>query len=132
MQVVNDEIVGAGTPKDNVKHLQGAVRLIRRSLTDINPALDLLNAFCLFYLGTNNNKTLEKELQKSYYDGLIGFSETMGNYNDFWTFFEEFHDSITKRAKEYPIKKLDELKNEIIGSIHANIIRNLTNNYTAK
>ena len=132
MQVVNDEIVGAGTPKDNVKHLQGAVRLIRRSLTDINPALDLLNAFCLFYLGTSNNKTLEKELQKSYCDGLIGFSETMGNYNDFWTFFDEFHDSITKKAKEYPIKKLDELKNEIIGSIHAKIIRNLTNKYTAK
>lgn len=132
MRVVNDEIIGTGTPKDNIKHLQGAVRLIRRSLTDINPALDLLNAFCLFYLGTNNNKTLEIELHQSYYDGLVGFSETMGNYTDFWSFFEEFHNSITKRAKEYPIKKLDELKDEIIGGIHGNIIRNITNKYTGK
>jgi superfamily II DNA helicase RecQ len=46
---IDDPMFGPGeTPKDNAKHLQGAVRLIRRSLTDINPALDLLNAFCCF------------------------------------------------------------------------------------
>lgn len=32
MRVTDDEIVGIGTPKDNVKHLLGAVRLIRRHL----------------------------------------------------------------------------------------------------
>lgn len=41
MDVVDDNVVGSsGSPKDNIKHLQGAIRLIRRSLTDSNPALD--------------------------------------------------------------------------------------------
>jgi hypothetical protein len=40
MRVIDDDVVGGGgTPIDNLKHLQGAVRLIRRALTDNNPAL---------------------------------------------------------------------------------------------
>ena len=42
MRVIDDDVVGgSGTPIDNLKHLQGAVRLIRRALTDNNPALAL-------------------------------------------------------------------------------------------
>ncbi len=75
--VINDDVVGSsGTPKDNIKHLQGAVRLIRRSLTGENATLSMLNAFCLLYLGTNNNETLEQELQDSYVEGYQNF------YND--------------------------------------------------
>jgi hypothetical protein len=72
--VISDNVVGSsGTPKDNVKHLQGAVRLIRRSLTGENATLSMLNAFCLLYLGTNNNETLEQELKDSYIDGYQNF-----------------------------------------------------------
>ncbi len=131
IRVVDDDIVGAGgTPKDNVKHLQGAVRLIRRSLTDKNPALDLLNSFCLQYLGTNNNETLEEELQRSYKDGLIGFFENTSNYKKFWYFFENYHDNIFQRLNEFRIDRLNEIKAEITANIHAKIIKSLTNKYT--
>jgi superfamily II DNA helicase RecQ len=130
MRVIDNNLVGAGgTPKDNVKHLQGAVRLIRRSLTDINPALDLLNAFCLFYLGTNNNETLENELRRSYQDGLIGFSEIANSYTDFWDFFENFHNSVAAKARAFPVEQFNDIKEEVTAATHANIIRNLTNKY---
>ena len=53
MKVIDDKLVNEGTPKDNVMHLQGAVRLIRRALTEPNPALDLLNVFCIKFLKSN-------------------------------------------------------------------------------
>lgn len=133
IRVIDDDFVGpGGTPKDNVKHLQGAVRLIRRSLTDLNPTLDLLNAFCLCYLGTNNNEMLDKELLRSFQEGFIGLSIQSSNYIEFWDFFEIFLDSIAKNAKEYPIEKLNKIKEEIALSIHAKIIRSLTIEYTKK
>ena len=128
---IDDPMFGQGeTPKDNAKHLQGAVRLIRRSLTDINPALDLLNAFCLLYLGVNNNEILEKELQQSYFDGLWGFFKTMENYNLFWAFFDQYHNAIAEKAKEYPANKIEKLRIEAMTSIHAGIIREITKKYT--
>ena len=133
LRVVDDDLVGAGgIPKDNVKHLQGAVRLIRRSLTDANPALDLLNAFCLFYLGTNNNETLVEELRRSYRDGFMGFSDTINNHKVFWDFFEDYNEIIAKKANEYPIENLNDIKEEISAIVHAKIIRSLTNKYTEK
>lgn len=48
------------TQNDNAKHLYGAVRLIRRDAKEINPTIDLLGAFCLMFLGTNNNHLLQK------------------------------------------------------------------------
>ncbi len=67
LEVVDDDIVGAsGSPKDNIKHLQGAIRLIRRSLTDSNPALDFLNVLCLLYLNIQGNDNLKRELRDSY------------------------------------------------------------------
>ena len=74
LRVTDDDVVGAsGSQKDNIRHLSGAVRLIRRSLTDENPTIDILNAFCLFFLGTDGNPVLEKELSDSYVRGWTGF-----------------------------------------------------------
>ncbi|MBP6974250.1 MAG: ATP-dependent DNA helicase RecQ, partial [Syntrophorhabdus sp.] len=76
MRVIDNDLTDAGgTPIDNLKHLQGAVRLIRRSLTDTNPALTLLNFFCLINLGTNNNSSLEEELTDDYRQGLVSFAD---------------------------------------------------------
>lgn len=133
MRVVdfNDTLFNPGdTPKDNAKHLQGAVRLIRRSLTGENPTIDMLNAFCLLFLGTNNNEALEEELINSYSDGINGFYESTNNYRDFWSFFEDFHYAVSEKANEYPIKNLINLKDELIAALHLKIIESLTKKYT--
>lgn len=85
MNVVDDNIIGnSGSPKDNVKHLQGAVRLIRRSLTDSNPALDLLNAFCLLYQDVKATENLYQELRNSYISGYKEFKNRSRNYDEFY------------------------------------------------
>ena len=84
MRVVDSDVIGtSGSPKDNIKHLQGAVRLIRRGTTDSNATLSLLNAFCLLALKVNNNKNLMNELDKSY---IEGYQELKSNIKDHETF----------------------------------------------
>jgi superfamily II DNA helicase RecQ len=89
--VISDEIVGFGTPLDNVKHLYGAVRLISRSLTDSNPALYLLEAFCLAYMGTKGNKNLEEQFIARYSEGMIEFYIHPSEYEDFEALFNHFN-----------------------------------------
>jgi len=113
------------TPIDNVKHLQGAVRLLRRSLTDKNPALSLLNSFCIFFLGTNNNENLEKEVIESYKDGMLGFAEREIDLALFWEQFNNFN----LLLKPFSNGKLDELKNEIIVKIHHDKFKKITSKY---
>jgi ATP-dependent DNA helicase RecQ len=49
MRVIDPEYLGSSeSPKDNIKHLQGAVRLLRRATIDDNPTLALLDVFCTF------------------------------------------------------------------------------------
>lgn len=85
MNVVDDNIVGiSGSPKDNIKHLQGAVRLIRRSLTDSNPTLDFLNVFCLLYLNVQGNPNLSSELRNSFINGYKEFKNRSNDYDDFY------------------------------------------------
>ena len=66
MRVVDADIVNNDSQKDNVKHLQGAVRLIRRAIAEMNPVLNLLNIFCIFFLKQQNNEMLEEELYNDY------------------------------------------------------------------
>ena len=66
MRVVDTEIVNHDSQMDNIKHLQGAVRLIRRAIADMNPVLNLLNVFCILYLGQETNEMLEDELYDDY------------------------------------------------------------------
>lgn len=91
LKVIDDDVMGAsGTPIDNVKHLQGAVRLIRRSLMDVNATLSMLNVFCLFYLGTNNNEVLEKELEESYINGYQSFYKHSNDKQAFYAQIKTF------------------------------------------
>ena len=114
------------TPIDNVKHLQGAVRLLRRSLTDTNPTLSLLNSFCIFFLGTNNNENLEKEVVESYKEGMIGFITRMDNSFEFWNLFNQYNEVISQFSNK---KQLLELKTEVSLTIHARKLRNITEKY---
>ena len=57
LRVIDVDVMGvSGSHIDNIKHLHGAVRLIRRSETDTNAALCFLNVFCLLVLNNRNNK----------------------------------------------------------------------------
>ena len=130
MRVIEDDIVGNGTPIDNVKHLQGAVRLIRRSLTDFNPCLDLLEAFTLAYLGFNNNRTLQNTFLERYRNGLLGFANNTKDYTYFW---EELYDNYNKlicKHAERDLKELLEIREEeIVETIHSKHLETLVNTY---
>ena len=90
MRVIDDDVVGTSLPKDNIKHLQGAVRLIRRAITDPNPTLDLLNVFCLTYLKVGQNKNLQEELKNSYLRGYKDFYQRTENKMQFYQMMDEF------------------------------------------
>lgn len=115
------------TPIDNVKHLQGAVRLLRRSVQGIsNPTLSLLNSFCIFFLGTNNNENLEKEMLESYKEGMLEFAKRMMSHlTDFWVLFEEYNEIL----KPFSGVKLDKFKTEVALSVHSQEIINLKDKY---
>jgi hypothetical protein len=126
MRVTNDDLVGdGGTPIDNLKHLQGAVRLIRRSLTDSSPALTLLNFFCLVSIGTKNNPALENEILADYREGLLAFAEAAESKEDYWRFFGSFHNAIVNAQPQYDISRLAGIKEEIVAKAHLVFLKGL-------
>ncbi|GAF04645.1 DEAD/DEAH box helicase [Saccharicrinis fermentans] len=128
LRVIEDEIIGiSGTPIDNVKHLQGAVRLIRRSLTDSNPSLSLLNAFCLYFLGTNDNKLLDEELKESYFNGMIEFEKRL-SIKTFWEFYDTYNGFIEGVCTNLSL--FEEHKIELTLKIHKEKLINFEINYT--
>ena len=114
------------TPIDNIKHLQGAVRLLRRSLTDSNPTLSLLNAFCLFYLDSRGNDNLNSELISSYLEGMSEFESRINNSVGFWALFDKYNEIIGQFSNK---KQLLELKTEVSLIIHARELKNITKKY---
>lgn len=96
MRVIDDDLVNEGTPKDNVMHLQGAVRLIRRALTEPNPTLDFLNVFCIKFLKNKTENALT-ELRRSYIEGYCEFSKRTPSRKDFFAKLQEFKESLIKR-----------------------------------
>jgi superfamily II DNA helicase RecQ len=127
LRVIDDDIVGVGTPLDNVKHLYGAVRLISRSLTDSNPALALLEAFCLIYLGTRGNKNLENQLIQSYSDGLEE-SLKRTSPKDFLNLFEKYNKKLSPYISS---KDLMQLQDEAMIHIHTSNLKTILSKYTA-
>lgn len=127
LKVTKDKIIGVGTPIDNVKHLQGAVRLIKRSLTDSNPTLLLLNAFTLLYLGTKNNNNLEVELRDSYLDGMSEMAERMEYDISFWKLFSDFNSNI---GNDIEYQNFEQLKIESKLMIHSNKLKEIADKYT--
>lgn len=84
MRVVDIDVMGvSGSPKDSIKHLQGAVRLIRRGIADTNATLSMLNAFCLIALKVGKNQHLIQELDKSYIEGYQALKEEVKDYDAF-------------------------------------------------
>lgn len=130
LRVVDDDLVGAGgTPIDNVKHLQGAVRLIRRALTDENHALALINYFCLTQLGTNNSEALEQEIRNDYLAGMTGFAKRFDSQEAFWRFKKEFDDTVASSSPRYDLSQLSELQDEITVQVHLAALRDIRRAY---
>ena len=90
MRVIDDDVVGTSSPKDNIKHLQGAVRLIRRAIAEPNPTLDFLIVYCLTYLKVGANPNLQEELKNSYMRGYREFYKRTGDKQYFYQKMEEF------------------------------------------
>ena len=131
LRVVDEDLVGAGgTPIDNIKHLQGAVRLIRRSLTDSsNPCIELLNFFCLTQLGTNGSEALDEELRNDYLSGMVGFAERFDSQEGFWLFKDRFDAAVAAAAHRYDLSLLSELQDEITARVHLSALRRIRLSY---
>ncbi len=131
MQVVDNQWISqnseaGSTQNDNAKHLYGAVRLIRRT-ADKNPTIDLLGAFCLMFLGTNNNRLLLKELEELYISGMKEFYQQ----NDrafFWEhIFEVFNNN--PNVSVYFVNYGDLLKTATMLEIHKMELSTIKNKY---
>lgn len=114
MRVVDDDVMGtSGSPKDNIKHLQGAVRLIRRSISDTNATLSLLNTYCLIALKVRNNRHLMQELSNSYIEGYQAMKHDMKDYASFIDCIMQFKLNLNANnrnlASAEDLKHLDEL-----------------------
>ena len=110
MRVIDDDVVGDASPKDNIKHLLGASRLIRRGLTDTNGVIDLLIAYCLIFLGTDGSQSLDQELINSYTAGYADMYERFGSDSKFYDFIDRFHSELEKKGR---INLTDEIASRI-------------------
>ena len=131
MQVVDNQWISrnseaGSTQNDNAKHLYGAVRLIRRT-ADKNPTIDLLGAFCLMFLGTNNNRLLQKELEDLYISGMKEFYLQKDRVS-FWNhIFEVFNNNPNVSA--YFANNGDLLKSAAMLEIHKMELSTIKNKF---
>lgn len=124
---ISENSEAGSTQNDNAKHLYGAVRLIRRSATDKNPTLDLLGAFCLMFLGTNNNPVLQTELETLYETGMREFRNQSNSRDEFWKQFKRFNSNPNVAA--YFGNNGNLLKSQTILKIHSDELSSIKNKY---
>lgn len=125
MRVVDTEIVNHDSQMDNLKHLQGAVRLIRRAIADMNPVLNLLNVFCILYLGQETNEMLEDELYDDYKAVFIQYMD-QGR----WDLIEEFTQLLVRHEALKDKEYINKIQLAIQLEEHAKEISNFYNKYT--
>lgn len=134
LRVIDSDVMGvSGSPKDNIKHLHGAVRLIRRSETDVNAALCFLNVFCLLALKNNKTKSFIDELSRSYTEGYMAFREQANDIKMFYEEIKRFKTELNAKgrniASEEDLAMLNKLILNIELSIHANWLEKFSNRY---
>ena len=125
MRVVDSEIVNNDSQMDNIKHLQGAVRLIRRAIAEMNPVLNLLNVFCILYLGLEANEMLEEELYNDYKAVYIKYLSD-GNF----ALIDEFTQLLVKHAALKDKEYIDKIQLAIQLEGHVNELINISKKYT--
>ena len=124
MRVVDSEIVNNDSQMDNIKHLQGAVRLIRRAIAEMNPVLNLLNVFCILYLGLEANEMLEEELYNDYKAVYIQYLSD-GNS----ALIDEFTQLLVKHAALKDKEYIDKIQLAIQLEGHVNELINISKKY---
>ncbi|MBQ7189306.1 MAG: hypothetical protein IJR99_07810 [Kiritimatiellae bacterium] len=128
LAVVEDRLLENNSPKDNVKHLQGAVRLIRRAETGAaNPVLSLLNVFCLCFLGFRDNDLLFDECVKSLAQDGFGRLLVTGQMtpDELWQSFSWFVAEVKKRAPDCPVEIVDDIAGSARVEMHLAMVREL-------
>lgn len=135
MRVVDSDVIGvSGSPKDNIKHLQGAVRLIRRGTTDTNPALCFLNVYCLLALKVGSNKNMREELESSFIEGYLAFKEQEKNDDSFYKGIARFKTELNAKgrniASDDDFKHFEELELQAELTGHLNWVNTFSGNYT--
>ena len=135
MRVIDNDVIGAsGSPKDNIKHLRGAVRLIRRSETDTNPVLLLLNVFCLLILKRPEDETLSRELEDSFIEGYLAFMEQTHDKESFYSGIKRYFKELNLKGRnvagnnEKSILKQLQMASEVL--INDQWLNNFRQNYT--
>lgn len=129
MRVVDAEIVNNDSQIDNIKHLQGAVRLIRRAVLEVNPVLNLLNVFSILYLGQQTNEMLEEELYNDYKAVFNKYVEEgkLALLNEYTELLLQ-HAAIKEEGREY----IKNIQNVIQLEEHISKIKLITNKFTRK
>lgn len=127
MKVVDPEIVNNDSQKDNVKHLQGAVRLIRRATSELNPVLNLLNIFCVLFLGQQENELLEEEICNDY-EMVVEYYTKRNQINvlDEYANLLVEHAALNQNTKDY----LQKLYRYILLKKHQIQLNNFVSKYT--
>jgi superfamily II DNA helicase RecQ len=134
MRVIDNDVIGvSGSPKDSIRHLLGAVKLIRRGATDVNPTLDLLNVFCLLTLKVGDNRNMLNELQNSYEEGYIAFRKQTHDINEFFNKMKEFKNKLNENgrnvASDEDLKMLEKIEMLTEFSIHERWLSDFNNLY---
>ena len=127
MRVVDAEIVNNDSQMDNIKHLQGAVRLIRRAIAEMNPVLNLLNVFCILYLGQEANEMLEDEL---YNDYKAVYEQYMDEGKS--ALIDEFTQLLIKHAALKDKEYINKIQLAIQLEEHVKAFSNIKNKYAEK
>lgn len=127
MRVVDPDIVNNDSQKDNVKHLQGAIRLIRRAAPEMNPALGLLNIFCILFLNQQNNEMLEEEIINDY-EAVLNYSEKYPQAFPIEEFIDLLisHGVIRDENRDY----FEKLKAYVILKGHLNRLKTISKKYS--
>lgn len=135
MRVIDNDVIGAsGSPKDNIKHLRGAVRLIRRSETDTNPVLLFLNVFCLLVIKRPEDVALARELEDSFTEGYLAFLEQSPDRESFYANMRRFIQELNKNERniagdnEQKLLESLQLSSELL--LNGEWLNNFKQNYT--
>lgn len=129
MRVVDRDIVNNDSQKDNIKHLQGAVRLIRRALAEMNPVLNLLNVFCILFLRQQENSMLEDELYDDYKSVFLLYnSQGRLDILDEYTELLIEHNAISYEESTY----LEKVQSAIQLELHIGKLKKINQLYTRK
>lgn len=112
MRVTDSDVAGnSGASLDQIKHLRGAVRLIRRAQPEYNPLLDLLNVFCLLVLWQPNNHAMFEEMKSDFLKAYEFIKKNDTDYpnqrQEIRKYVQEFNKSDRNLANKTRIKFLE-------------------------